>query len=718
MSELISQRQIETRTILILVVIALVVTFPGFKVLHNLIIEDKKTALREIVKSQAALMEAVAEYNASVEGGAFKESSRARTLDEIRKSYEKYQGFDQTGGLVLAEHKGDKIVFLFPSRELNGKIPPPVDFNSNIAGPMKLALSGKSGIVEALDHSGVSVITAYEYLPTLKMGLVAKVERRETYENFYQAGMVSLAFALIAILIGAVLNRKIVAPLLSRNYKYAEELIKSEDELAKSLKESESLQVKANLAKKEAERLAELAENANRAKSTFLSSMSHEIRTPMNAILGYSQILERDDSLNPKQKKGVQSIHRAGNHLLVIINDILDFSKIEAGKMEVHSHDFNLESLIQDMAVIFDERCVKKNLELNIAGFEKGKPIAVHGDAAKLSQVLVNLLGNAIKFTDSGRVCFEVIEQGKDHYRFSVSDSGKGIPKEKQKSIFEAFQQDIDGVMKGGTGLGLAISDKLVGLMGGNLEVESEPGKGARFFFTLQLPPSHGTVNEKDEKLIYARLAPGYKVKSVLIDDNQDNLDVLTETLREVGVETAEANNGPDGLKLVRKTQPNIVLVDYHMPNMDGLEVTKKIKAEYGEDKIKILMVSASTFDHHREMFMKEGVHGFIGKPFKREELLGALVRLLNVEFVGGEEANQQQPKELNFSSIKLTNELQASLKNAASLGRMNEFEKMLLEIEKLDFNGATDFAMHLRNMADRFDTEGIAEALEKVGTA
>lgn len=718
MPELISKRQIEVRTVLILVVITLTVTLPGFMVLHTLIIEEKKTALHEIVKSQAALMEAVAENNASVEGGQFKESSRTRILNLIRKSYKNYQGFDKTGGLVLAERKRDQIVFLLPSRELNNKIPPPVGFSSRHAGPMKLALSGKSGIVEALDHSGVMVISAYEYLPNLKMGLVAKIERRETYANFYQAGLVSMGFAFIAILIGAVLNRKIVAPLLSRNYEHTEQLIKSEDELAKSLKESESLQVKANLAKEEAERLTDLAVKANRAKSTFISSMSHEIRTPMNAVLGYSQILERDKSLNPKQKKGVQSIYRAGTHLLGIINDILDFSKIEAGKIEIHSNDYDLEGHIRDVAVIFDGRCKEKNLELMIKGVKEDHPIPVHGDAAKLTQVLVNLLGNAVKFTDSGSVCLDIDELENDHYKFSVSDTGQGIPNEKQKLIFEAFQQEKEGVMKGGTGLGLAISDKLVAAMGGKLEVESEPGKGSRLFFTLHLPPSKKPVRKKDDKLKFAKhLAPGYKVQSVLIDDNQDNLNVLSETLGEVGVETVEANNGLDGLKLIRETQPNVVFVDYRMPDMNGLEVTKKIKAEYGDDKIKIIMISASTFDHYRDMFMAEGVHAFIAKPFVHEEILGTLVRLLNVEFVGEEEPKHQSPKELDFSSIKLNNELRTSLKNLASLGRINEFEKMLLEIEKLDFNGAKDFASHLRQMADRFDTEGIAEALNNVGT-
>jgi len=715
MPEIISKQKIEFRTTLIMIVIALAVTVPGFKVLHTLTIEDKKKELQKIVQSQAALMEAVAEYQASLPG-VDEATARAQTLEQIRNSYTKYQGFDKTGGFVLAERKGNQIVFLLPSRELNNKIPPPVDFNSGIAVPMQLALSGKSGVVDDLDHSGVAVVTAHEYLPTLKMGLVAKIEKKETYAYFYEAGVVSLGIAIIVILMGAALNRKIVGPLLSSVYEHAEQLKESERELAKSLQESDSLRDKANLSKEEAVRLADIAERANRAKSVFISSMSHEIRTPMNAILGYSQIMELDDSLNPKHKKRIQTIHRTGNHLLGIINDILDFSKIEAGKMEVNCHGFDLGSLIRDMAVIIEARCKEKNLELKIKGIEKEKLIAVQGDGPKLSQVLINLLGNATKFTDNGSVCLEVVELEGDHYKFSVSDTGQGIPIEKQKLIFETFQQDKEGIAKGGTGLGLAISSKLTEVMGGKLEVKSEPEKGALFFFTLHLPPPQNAVSKKDDNLKSAKhLASGYKVKSVLIDDNLDNLNVLADTLKEVGVETVEADNGLEGLEMIRNTEPDIVFLDYHMPDMDGLEVAKRIKAEYGDDKIKIVMISASTFDHHRDMFIKEGVHGFIGKPFAREELLGALVRLLNVEFDSVKKISPEKIKEVNLSPVKLTAELNASLKNAASLGRMNEFEKILVEVEKLDSNGAEDFAMHLRELANRFDNEGILRALEDV---
>jgi signal transduction histidine kinase/CheY-like chemotaxis protein len=715
MPEIISKQKIELRTTLIMIAIALAVTMPGFKVLHTLTIEDKKKELQDIVQSQAALMEAVAEYQASLPD-VDEATARARSLEQIRNSYEKYQGFDKTGGFVLAERKGNQIFFLLPSRELNNKIPPPVDFNSGIAGPMVLALSGKSGVVEDLDHSGVAVITAHEYLPTLKMGLVAKIAKREIYTYFYKAGMISLGIAIIVILIGAALNRKIVGPLLSSVYDHTEQLKESERKLAKSLHESDSLREKADLAKEEAERLADLAESANRAKSAFISSMSHEIRTPMNAILGYSQMMELDDSLNLNQKKKIETIHRTGTHLLGIINDILDFSKIEAGKMEANCHDFDLGGLIRDMEVIIEARCKEKNLELKIKGIEKEQLIAVQGDGPKLSQVLINLLGNAAKFTDYGSVCLELVKLEGNHYKFSVSDTGQGIPTEKQKLIFEAFQQDKEGISKGGTGLGLAISSKLVAVMGGELEVKSEPEKGALFFFTLHLPPSQKAVSKRDDKLKSAKhLASGYKVKSVLIDDNQDNLNVLADTLKEVGVETVEADNGIEGLEMIRKTEPDIVLLDYHMPGMDGLEVTKRIRAEYGDDKIKIVMVSASTFDHHREMFMKEGVHGFIGKPFAREELLGTLVRLLNVEFDSVKKISQEQIKEVNFSLVNITNDLNVSLKNAASLGRMNEFEKILVEVEKLDSDGAEGFAMHLRELADRFDVDGILRALEDV---
>lgn len=464
----------------------------------------------------------------------------------------------------------------------------------------------------------------------------------------------------------------------------------------------------------------EIAESANQAKSIFISSMSHEIRTPMNAILGYSQILERDKELNDKQKNGVESIHRAGKHLLGIINDILDFSKIEAGNLELHPHDFDLGSLVEDLQVIFSEKCREKKLELRSEGVQEGQKIHVHAEATKLRQVLVNLIGNAVKFTESGSVSLRVMPLAGDQFYFEVKDTGQGIPPDKLKGIFDSFQQDEEGVKKGGAGLGLAISKKIVAAMGGELEVESESGKGSRFFFSINLPPAKEDVEEKDDRLTKViGLVPGQSVKAVLMDDNRDNLNVLAETLKEVGVQTIEAESGIEGLKKIREAGPDIIFVDYQMPGMNGLEVTKIVQGEYGKEKIKIVMISASTFDHHREMYLKEGVHGFVGKPFIRAEILGVLARLLNVQFEYEEEllsAGVPAAKEIDFSATQLPPELHKSIKELVSMGLLADLEESLSQVESCG-PGGPSLAAHLKKLVEQFDADGIVKVLEQVSS-
>jgi|GEM_PF-1081655 len=460
------------------------------------------------------------------------------------------------------------------------------------------------------------------------------------------------------------------------------------------------------------------AEQANKAKSLFISSMSHEIRTPMNAILGYSQILERDKELAGKHRKGVESIHRAGNHLLGIINDILDFSKIEAGKLELHPHDFDLGSLVQDLTVIFSGKCKEKNLDLKTEGIQQGQKIHVHAEAGKLRQVLINLIGNAVKFTDSGAVGLRVMPLSGDQFYFEVKDTGQGISQEKLKSIFESFQQDEEGIKKGGAGLGLAIAKSIISAMGGELQVESEFGQGSRFFFTLDLPAAKESVREKDDSISKAiGLAKGFSAKTVLIDDNKDNLEVLSGTLKEIGIKTFEAENGLDGLEMIRNNQPDMIFVDYHMPEMDGLEVTKQVINEFGENKIKIVMISASTFDHHREQYMKEGVHGFVGKPFLREEILGVMARLLGLKYEYEEspdEIEMADVENIDYSSIKISKELYESSIEMANLGMMTELEEMLPEIESCG-SGGQQFSAYLKDLIDKFDTDGLMKALEKI---
>lgn len=486
-------------------------------------------------------------------------------------------------------------------------------------------------------------------------------------------------------------------------------------------KQKDTLEIKVEERTQELVKAKQKAELADRAKSVFIASMSHEIRTPMNVILGFSQILERNKELNTKQRKHVGSIHRAGNHLLDLINDILDFSKIEAGKMELHPHDFDLGSLVQDLSVMFLGECKEQGLEFRIAGIQEDQKINVHADSTKLKQVLINLIGNAVKFTESGCVSVEVMPVKEGQFYFEVKDTGRGMPPDKLETIFEAFKQDEEGLKKGGTGLGLAISKKIVSAMDGKLDVESEIGKGSKFFFSISLPPAKKSIKSKDDRLKNAiGLAPGYSVKAVLIDDYKVNLDVLAETLMELGVETVGAETGLQGLEEVRKVKPNIIFVDYRMPGMDGLEVARRVQKEYGRDAIKIVMISASTFAHHREQFMKEGLHGFVGKPFAREDILGIMARLLNVEYEYEKELspiNVPEVEVVDFSATKLPEKLHASLKQMASMGLMVELKESLPQVEGSGPDGPC-LAAHLKGLIDQFDADGIIKVIEKVNMA
>jgi signal transduction histidine kinase len=279
--------------------------------------------------------------------------------------------------------------------------------------------------------------------------------------------------------------------------------------------------------------------------------MSHEIRTPMNAILGYAQILNSDPELQPSQRKAVETIGSSGEHLLGLINDILDISKIEAGREALHSTDFDLRGMVEGLGNMFEMRCQQKGLNWRMATDLSAS--RVHGDVGKLRQILINLVGNAVKFTQSGEVKLQVEAHGQERFSFAISDTGPGIPKEKQASIFEPFRQEDEGMRQGGTGLGLAISLRHVQMMGGQIELESTPGAGARFSFVLTLPPGGGETAEVDST-DWSRvrgLADGQSVRALVVDDVETNRDVLRGMLARIGVGVETAQHGAEALELI-----------------------------------------------------------------------------------------------------------------------------------------------------------------------
>ncbi|GJL78898.1 MAG: hypothetical protein NPINA01_18870 [Nitrospinaceae bacterium] len=473
-----------------------------------------------------------------------------------------------------------------------------------------------------------------------------------------------------------------------------------------------------------AEEAKHQAESANRAKSSFLANMSHEIRTPMNAILGYAQIMLRDDSLPENKKESVATIERSGHHLLTLINDILDISKIEAGHIELNPVDFNLNDLVQGLGVMFSTRCEEKHLGFWVEGLNTHS-FNVNGDEGKLRQILINLLGNAVKFTDKGEITVNITCDEEDRYKFSVTDTGKGISPEGQVKIFEPFQQAEEGVEKGGTGLGLAIATKQVELMGGKLELESEEGQGSCFFFTLHLPRSEAEVLPLSEcqsdKVI--GLAPGFSVKALVVDDKDINRDVLSKLLKDIGVEVMEAENGKVALDKIALFDPDIIFMDMRMPVMGGKEAIQEIVKRYGKDRFKVVSITASAFAHQRKEYFKIGCHEFIAKPFRAGQIFECMAKLLGVEFEYKiSNKDQEITKEnvfshsVDFSKFSIPEKLFMSFKDAVEEGNITQLEKQLARLHQLGEEGEL-LGSHLSKFVDSYNFDEVLSILEKVET-
>jgi two-component system sensor histidine kinase/response regulator len=478
----------------------------------------------------------------------------------------------------------------------------------------------------------------------------------------------------------------------------------------------------------------EAAEAANQAKSTFLANVSHELRTPLNAILGFSQLMIRSaksaifnhQKLSPEQLENIEIINTSGEHLLGLINEVLEMSKIEAGRATLHEQAFDLYRLLDGMEDMFRLRAEEKGLTLEVE-ISDDVPQYVGMDEGKLRQILMNLLGNAVKFTQEGGILLRVSAERLDaadklcRIKFEVEDSGMGITADELDAIFKPFIQAASNeLVQEGTGLGLSISRKFADLMGGSLSAQSRFGHGSTF--TLELPAkeedSETLLQEYRPRQVIS-LAPGQPIYRVLIvDDKQVNRTLLVKKLKPLGFEVREAENGKAALEIWDAWEPNLVLMDMRMPVMDGYEATRRIKATVKGQATVIIAVTASALEEDRAVILSEGCDDYIRKPFREQEIFDSMEKHLGVQFVYEQpsiEADTTSQKGLGLPDLTdhltaISPEMRDKLHKAVVLGHVSEITVCINDIQNED----SLLASALMKMAENYEYNKILGLLDR----
>ena len=468
------------------------------------------------------------------------------------------------------------------------------------------------------------------------------------------------------------------------------------------------------------------ADTANHAKSEFLANMSHELRTPLNGILGCAQILLRSPALPNQEQYHVNIIEQCGSHLLTLISDILDLSKIEAKKLELHPDDVHFPSFLQGIVEICQIRAKQKGV-LFVYKPVNNLPTWVHIDVKRLRQVLLNLLGNAIKFTDEGQVTFNIqvidqppSDQHKHRLRCTVEDTGIGITPAELSKIFLPFEQVGDKKRQAeGTGLGLAITRQLVQMMGSDIHVKSQIGQGSSFWFELEIPEATDWVQSAiagSENQIIGFEGSPYTI--LMVDDRWENRTVITNLLKPLGFNVVEASNGKEGLEIAIGLKPDLIITDLLMPEMDGFELIEHLRHTQEIQNVKIIVSSASVFEADKHRSLQAGGNAFLSKPIHVDELLHQLKQYLNLVWI----YKQSQPDEekakaattANSQSAQLTPpspQVLQELVTLANKGNFNAILKWADQLEETDTN-FVPFANELRQLARQFDEDLIINFL------
>ena len=502
-------------------------------------------------------------------------------------------------------------------------------------------------------------------------------------------------------------------------------VIVSFSDITERRKDEEELQkYKDHLEEEVQQRTADLvharnaAEAANKAKSEFLANMSHELRTPLNAILGFSNLMNKDQQLTEEQRQHLAIINRSGNHLLTLINDVLEMAKIEARQVTLQNEPFDLEGMIRDIVEMLEVRAKEKSVSL-LLDQSSTFPRYINGDEAHLRQILINLVGNAVKFTERGEIvlCLNTKQNDTSHLLIEVEDSGPGIVEEDQKRIFEPFEQLGNQMQNKGTGLGLAITRQYVELMGGNIQLTSQLGKGT--VFTVELPLQEANesefcrpqATENAEVVGMEAGQPNYRI--LIVEDKKENQLLLAQLMENVGLQYKIAENGEKGVQLFRTWHPHLIFMDRRMPIMDGMDATRIIRQSAGNDSVKIIAVTASAFVEQRSEMLAAGMDDFVRKPYRFNEIYDCLARHLNLQFIydNGVEPNLAVDGTLLLTTEMLAGlpeELRNDLKQALEILDSERIDQLILEVAEYD----QKLQKTLASIAENFDYQTILKAL------
>ncbi|WP_219889054.1 hybrid sensor histidine kinase/response regulator, partial [Chroococcidiopsis cubana] len=620
-------------------------------------------------------------------------------LDRIDRIVRERTGLGNSGETYLVGSLVSKNAFISKAEKTEAR-----EFPEGISSQgIDAAMSGVSGSGLYRNYAKLPVIGVYRWLNEQDLALLVEMQQEEAFAPARQ-----LAGTIVLVGLASVGCLSIGVYWLTRQLKISREQLENY---------SHKLEQK-----------AQEAEAANLAKSEFLANMSHELRTPLNAILGFTQLMSRDRSLSAAQLENLDTINRSGEHLLTLINDVLSMAKIEAGRTILNENSFDLYELLDSLEEMLRLKAEAKGLQLI---FERTPevPQCVRADESKLRQVLINLLGNAIKFTQAGGAILRVrTKQDKQEVsqsppttctlHFEVEDTGPGIAASELERLFKPFVQTEAGRKSHeGTGLGLTISQQFVRLMGGEIAVSTTLGHGT--IFSFEIPVSPAAVVEVPPRQHYRRvigLAPDQpKYRILVVEDKWENRQLLVKMLESVGFEVREAENGEEGVAIWESWQPQLIWMDMRMPVMDGYEATRQIKAHLKGHATIIIALTASAFDEERAVVLSAGCNDFVRKPLREEVIWEKMMQYLGVRYIYEDtqqaaipsQLEEKEPYALTAQSLRvMPSEWVAQLHQAA----LRTDEKLIFDLLEQIPQDYAPMATALADLVNNFRIDKIID--------